>query len=743
MNPESKWIWCKSAEDAALKQAVVAIFRKKIKIEGSVEEAKMNISAESHYKLYVNGKFVMDGPAKGDRTVWYYDQVDLKSLLVTGENVMTIFALHYPQNPAGSNQSLISSATPGIYGDGYVQSEGKRMDISSDRSYTCSIDTQRAILSESKGFAPLHIYEEYHANDLYNVTSIDFDDSNWEKAEPYAKRAIRLHTSPGNLLVRPVPYMNYEQGRFNSVMKGNMEEAFMKGTSIVIEANTKAYIELDASEETTAYYRLKTSGGKGASIEILQAENYYQEDGSKGDRSDCVHGHLQGYKDVYYPNGEDEVIYEPLWYRTFRFVRLTIETKDDALTIHDFDFMTRGYPLEVKSWVKTNDESLKDIWDISERTLRRCMQETYMDCPYYEQLQYVMDTRAQILYTYATAMDDRLARQALDDFRRSQRYDGMLCSAYPNTRPNTIPGFSIYYILMLHDHMMYFGDNKLIRNHMTAVENVLNYFEDHLTDKGLVGAVGDFFGNRFWSFIDWAGDWPVGVPKARECGSITMESLLYLLGLQKASELAEYIGYTQLANQYHDQAQALKRAIRKYCVGANGMIMDGPGYETYSQHCQVFAILTDLVDDEQGRKNLLETLVNPDDYALCSVSMALYLFEALRKSDLYEYTDKCWDTWRGMLKNHLTTCVESSEKNPRSDCHAWGALALYELPSIVLGVRPGSIGYKSVKIDPHPGYLTAAEGEVVTPYGMVKVSWTKENNQMKVNYEAPEGVIIE
>lgn len=118
------------------------------------------------------------------------------------------------------------------------------------------------------------------------------------------------------------------------------------------------------------------------------------------------------------------------------------------------------------------------------------MHETYEDCPYYEQLQYVMDSRTQILYTYSVSADDCLARKCIDDLARAQRYDGLLNCSYPNCNPNIIPGFAIYYILMIYDHMMYFGDKKLVEKYMPTVERILMFFEEHLSEKGYVGKTG-------------------------------------------------------------------------------------------------------------------------------------------------------------------------------------------------------------------------------------------------------------
>ena len=116
-----------------------------------------------------------------------------------------------------------------------------------------------------------------------------------------------------------------------------------------------------------------------------------------------------------------------------------------------------------------------------------------------------MDTRSEILYTYTVSADDRLARQAIDDFSRSQRADGLLNCSYPNMNPNVIPGFSIYFILMVHDHMMYFGDRELVRRYLPTIDRILVFFRTYRRPEGLVDKLGDVnLEGACWSFIDWA-----------------------------------------------------------------------------------------------------------------------------------------------------------------------------------------------------------------------------------------------
>lgn len=69
------------------------------------------------------------------------------------------------------------------------------------------------------------------------------------------------------------------------------------------------------------------------------------------------------------------------------------------------------------------------------------------------------------------------------NFKRAQRYGGMIDCSYPNYGPKYYNRFLIYYILILYDLMMYFDDEKLIKYHMPTVNRTL-------TEEGLVAKNG-------------------------------------------------------------------------------------------------------------------------------------------------------------------------------------------------------------------------------------------------------------
>lgn len=758
MNRHTGWIWLKDWNAQDKEEPVLVLFRKVIRISEKVKCAFFHISADSRYKLYINGQFAEFGPSRGDLQVWFYDEVDVLPYLKEGENVIAVQVLRYPQIHKKGNHGIFRTEFPGLYLEGCMEYEdGRKETVQADSSWRVSRDKGFSIVSESEIFAPLQIYEDRQGLwELKGWMETGFNDSDWEWAFEYP--SLSQAVSPGNLYPRTIPYLYRKERKFEEAVtvretsmlgKKEWESFILDCQPLEIPANSREIVEISAGEEMTGYLHLAVQGGKGTDIRILQSECYVTGERKgdlpvKGRRDDWKNGHLEGFSDLYHvagfgTEGRPEV-YEPFWFRTFRYIRLEITTAEAPITLIKFDYTETGYPLNIRTKIRTPDPELAEIWDMSERTLRRCMHETYEDCPFYEQLQYAMDSRQQILYTYSVSADDRLARKCMDDFRRSQRYDGLLNGSYPNYGPNVIPGFSIYYILMLHDHMMYFGDKEMLEDFMPSVEGILNYFYRH-QENGLVRKIGGLNGERFWSFVDWTPEWDktTGVPEATLSGPITMESLLYIMGLQAAAEILEYLGRKEQASLYRDRAESGRQAVRKLCTGQDRMLQDGPGIESYSQHTQVFAALTNTVDSETARRNLKKTLVSPEKYAQCSIAMAFYLFRALEKTGLYEWTEQYWNIWKRMLAKGAKTCVED-EVGERSECHAWGSLILYELPSVILGVRPVKPGYQSVSVHPHADALDWFEGDIITPVGEIYIEKNRKRGKLKVR--VPEGVII-
>lgn len=763
---KSSWIWTKDwiESDKAIPQYVS--FRKEISLRSRPEAAVVRVSADSRYRLFVNGSPVAFGPCKGDDEVWHYEELDIAPYLTEGSNCIAATVLRYPAIHRKGNQSVWRTDKPGFYLVGSISDEnGEQFSICSDDTWKTKKCTEIKIFAESQFLSYLWNIEHAEGNgETFGWKESGYDDSLWEAAKPYGFMEFSSEISPGNLLERTIPMMYEQQRNFKEVFcirktsktKADWMELLFGEKSIEIAPSQHEIIEISAGELMTGFLQLQVVGGKGSSIKMLSAESYvYPQDGAasivpnvkKGDRCDFVNGVLMGHEDQYtvggFGTGDKPESYEPFWFKTFRFVKLEIQTGNEALIIKQFNYRETGYPLEVHTHVETSDESMGDIWDISLRSLRRCMHETYEDCPFFEQLQYAMDTRSQILYTYAVSADDRLARKAMDDFHRSLRYDGLVNCCYPSYESNVIPGFSLYYVLMIHDHMMYFGDKALVRRYLPTVEAIFGFFSRAIGENGLIKKIGGpLFGGSYWSFIDWTKEWngTMGVPSATNQGAITMESLLFAYVLTYGAEMAEFIGRDELAREYRDLSQQLKQAVRTHCTGKNGLLQDGPGIEEYSQHCQVFAVLSDTVEGGEARR-LMELALRDESLAKCSVAMAYYLFRAVEKVGLYAETESLWEPWREMLRQNLTTCVEDPVA-ARSDCHAWGALILYELPSVTLGVRPIKPGFEEIEISPCAGHLDWARGEVITPKGLVKVVWAKSDNGIKLEYSVPDGVKV-
>lgn len=71
----------------------------------------------------------------------------------------------------------------------------------------------------------------------------------------------------------------------------------------------------------------------------------------KSNRSDFVSGELYGPSDTYIPHSGGANHYSPFWWRTFRYIRLTITTRDHPLTLTGLTYRATHYPLKVTTTI--------------------------------------------------------------------------------------------------------------------------------------------------------------------------------------------------------------------------------------------------------------------------------------------------------------------------------------------------------------------------------------------------------
>ena len=95
--------------------------------------------------------------------------------------------------------------------------------------------------------------------------------------------------------------------------------------------------------------------------------------------------------------------------------------------------------------------------------------------------------------------------------------------------------------------------------------------------------------------------------------------------------------------------------------------------------------------------------------------------------------------WYNMLDLGLSTWAETPEPT-RSDCHAWSASPNYDLLTIVAGIRPGSPGFKTVRVEPHLEGLHSLKASIPHPNGVIETSYRLGGDRWTATLVLPQGV---
>jgi alpha-L-rhamnosidase len=739
-NWKASWV---THPTAPLREPLVLHFRRTLSLSTVPATYPVRVSADNRFILYVNGKRVGDGPARGDLAHWRYERFDLAPLLHSGRNLITAtvwnWGLFAPLAQMSDRTAfLLESVATGANG------------ISTPEGW--QVETEPGHTALDRSSVNLRVYFAAGPGEQIDAAHYDWDwqaeadaDSNWVAVATPMRDAIhadnnRAHSADrtGNnswdLVPDGLPPMEYSPTSAGTLVRTDLTAPQQMGASnfpesaITVPAKVHVHLLLDRKTLTTAYPALTVSGGKGAKVWITYAEGLYDRQLHKGDRDEVGDRVALGLRDSFLPDGGPHRTFEPLWWRTWRYLDIDVETAGQPLTLESLKASFTAYPFQERATFDSPDADLKQIWDISWRTARLDAHETYMDTPYYEQLQYVGDSRIQMLISYAVAGDDRLALQALTAFDASRFPGGVTRSRYPSAIAQTIPTFSLLWLGMIRDYWMYRPDPEPARQSLPGTRSVLEWFAKYEQPDGLLKQL------PWWSFIDWVPSGTIPTYDAR--GESCMTTLQYLGALEDGAALETGLGDPELAARYKTRAAHVRAGLYGQCWNAErGMLAETPDKDHFSQQANILGVLLDVIPKDHQKAVLAKVLaIEPGttagDTLSASYYFRFYLARALEHAGMADdYLDSI-APWRKLLPLHFSTWPEVPGDS-RSDSHAWTSHPIYDLLTVVAGVEPASPGFATVRIAPHLGMLPSLTASYPHPEGTIRLQYNRVNNGLK------------
>ncbi len=493
---------------------------------------------------------------------------------------------------------------------------------------------------------------------------------------------------------------------------------------LVVPARSTSWVIIDLQNYVCGFSSVRLTGSGCLRWEWAESLFMPELDRSpmlKGNRDEVVGKRFAGFGDTFVA-GPFRSKFGSHWWRSGRYLRITAKAEERDLIVHRLEVRETRYPLEVAAHWQSDQPQLDAIMPMARRGLEMCLHETYMDCPYYEQMMYVGDGRLEMLLTHVLSPDGRPIRRGIELFDWSRYKTGLVAERYPSSPYQLSPTFSMLWIPMVRDYALYRDDEAWVRERLRGVRSVVDELFSLSAGDGLLEALPG------WAFVDWcAGEgWQDGCPPGvveGEASSII--NLQWLMALSHAAEVERWHGEAAFAERLERQAEKLRGLIlERFWDDRRQMIADDASHRCFSEHAQVLLLLNDVLPQASAAA-LFARFSIEKDLAPVSIYFRFYLFEVFHKFGRGDLLVAGLRYWQDLVDMGLRTPVEQPGAT-RSDCHAWGSHPLFHAHCTLAGVRPGAAGYRSVDISPAPGPLNHLMSETPHPRGRVRLEMTRQ-----------------
>jgi alpha-L-rhamnosidase len=289
-------------------------------------------------------------------------------------------------------------------------------------------------------------------------------------------------------------------------------------------------------------------------------------------------------------------------------------------------------------------------------------------------------------------------------------------------------------------YYLYSGDLSFVRAEWPVITRELAYNESLVDRRGLF--VTDSGDGQDWDYYDGS-----------HAGAVAYYNDIYYETLTDAALMADALGQLDQAASFRQDAASLRTAINRYLFDPStglyelsdqqpaAVAEDGNalavlfGVAPTGQDAAILAALAKTLPQtpygplaftaNAGLRNGVSPFVTNDEvgalFASGDTASAISLLKRL-----WGYMDAPGPDYTGADWELVGTNGAPGFGNETSLAHGWSSGATAVLSSDVLGVRPTTAGFDIWSVDPHPGSLSWAEGNVPTPHGTIEVRWAQQ-----------------
>ena len=748
---DARWIWHPTARAEGL--SVVRFVRPWNSPRR--EEAVFHVTADQRYVLYLDGRRISAGPDRSDVAHWAFTALSV--VLPPGHH--TIVA-----DVVWVDSAWTPESQPSFRAGFLFKAEGTAENLDTGSSGWLCAEREGVAFREDDD-------TDYPAlRQVSGGTSCRFDGVRWHGPPTYVRPKViarywdtswglsqpiwRLHGSglPEQLSRRIVP------GEIRAAWRGDpsrpadsdrdllaaARDFLRRNRPLVVPANETVNLLWDLDDYYCAYPVLTTSGGKGARIACEWAESLFEARGRfasiKGNRDEITGKVFFGFGDLAVCAGRRREVYSSLWWRSGRYLRLSVRTEAEPLTLRSVVLEESRYPVENEGVFEADSPSIAEIVRVASRGLQMCAHETLIDCPYYDQIPYTAYSRLELLALYVMTPDIAMARRVLQHFAWSQGRTGFIAERYPAEPFQLSLTFSLLWFSMVREYVYWRDDRAWVReNLLVPMRGALENFIALLGNRYVLGSEAPG-----WSFLDWAPEWPGGVAPTGEDGRSASVNMLLVRGFRDAALVERAVGEELMALRYEAVADKVARRVRElFWTPSRHLFAEDTGWKRYSKHAQCLAILSGTVTDPGEIESCLRGAF-ADEQEAATPYFLHYILEMCAQvrrpaPAVAPRIVSRLATWEGFVGLGLRTPVDKLDSS-RSDCHGWGSHPLYHLHATVAGVRPASPGFRSVSLRP---ILDMPYGRVrcKTPHprGWIETSWTRTADGIDYRVALPYG----